>query len=204
MKAWRVLLFWTVICISCPILKAAGDEESKEVVVTPERSVWGVSFETAQLFGLSNPNNYYILPQILSFSVEPFSPLKIGSVPLRFQGMISFLGEPFAHGPETGYLGGALRWRLIVPLGDSTWSFYMDGGAGMGGADSGRTRYSLGQDFTFVLLASGGVRVEVTRNLSLSLGFMWQHLSNAGLSEPHHRNTAIDAIGPVLGAAWSF
>ena len=118
--------------------------------------------------------------------------------------LATFVGEAIVQGPESYFLGGALRFRFVFPLGDSRWSFYADGGGGMGAVDSDDTPFGQGEDFAFCLLASGGLRYAISDSWSVSAGFLWQHLSNAGLSEPRRRNTSLDSIGPVVGVSYAF
>jgi lipid A 3-O-deacylase PagL len=186
-------------------LEAEGN--LKNVLFTPEMSRekrWEVSLETGGIFGLRNPNHYVIAPQFLSLAWQPFPQWKFGPIRLRSQILVSFVGEAIVQGPESYFLGGALRGRLIFPIGDSRWALYADGGGGMGATNSDDTPFGQGEDFAFCLLASGGVRFAVSNAWSVWVGFLWQHLSNADLSEPRRRNTGLDSIGASAGVAYAF
>jgi hypothetical protein len=61
----------------------------------------------------------------------------------------------------------------------------------MGAVDSDDTPFGQGEDFAFFGFVAG-------------LGSIWQHLSNAGLSEPRRRNTSLDSIGPIVGVFYAF
>ena len=74
----------------------------------------------------------------------------------------------------------------------------------MGGVDSDDTPFGQGEDFAFCLLASGGVRFSISNTWSIWAGVLWQHLSNADLSEPRRRNTGLDSLGPVAGVSYAF
>ena len=164
-----------------------GDDFSREVLVMREKPGdrrWEIALETGALFGVRNPNNYVIAPQLLSLAWQPFPQWQIGPVRIRGQILATFAGEAILHGPESYFLGGALRARLIFPLGTSPWSLYADGGGGIGAIDSDDTPFGQGEDFAFCLLASGGVRFAFSRSWSVWTGFFWQHLSNADISEP--------------------
>ena len=185
----------------------AGESVSEQAVLAweaPRDGRWEIALETAGIFGVPNPNHYVIAPQLLSLAWQPFPQWRIGPVRVRGQILATFLGEAILHGPETYFLGGALRFRLIFPLGTSRWSLYADGGGGMGGVDSDDTPFGQGEDFAFCLLASGGVRFSISNTWSLWAGFLWQHLSNADLSEPRRRNTGLDSLGPVAGVSYGF
>ena len=179
----------------------AGENLSQEVREAPRNSRWEITLETAGLFGVRNPNNYIIAPQLLSLAWQPFPQWQIGPVRIRGQILATFLGEAILHGPESYFLGGALRVRLIFPLGTSRWALYVDGGGGMGAVDSDDTHLGQGEDFAFCLLASGGVRFSISNAWSVWAGFLWQHWSNADLSEPRRRNTGLDSLGPVAGVS---
>ncbi|HEY5814171.1 MAG TPA: acyloxyacyl hydrolase [Terrimicrobiaceae bacterium] len=202
--------FSLIVCAVAVLLGGTmkGESLPKTILVEEEKVSkerrWEVSLETAGLFGLRNPNNYVIAPQFLSLAWQPFPQWKLGPVRLKGQILLTLVGEPIVQGPESYFLGGALRVRLIFPIGNSRWSFYADGGGGMGGIDSDDTPFGQGQDFAFCLLASGGVRFAVTNAWSVWVGFLWQHLSNAELSEPRRRNTGLDAIGPIGGVSYQF
>ncbi len=72
----------------------------------------------------------------------------------------------------------------------------------MGAVDSDDTPFGQGEDFC--LLASGGRQSALSDVWSVWAGFLWQHLSNADLSEPRHRNTGLDSIGPIVGVSYAF
>jgi len=185
----------------------ADENHSKEILITQEASRdrrWEISLETAGLFGVRNPNHYVIAPQLLSLAWQPFPQWQIGPLRLRGQILATFLGEAVLHGPESYFLGGALRMRLIFSLGNSRWALYADGGGGMGAVDSDDTPFGQGEDFAFCLLASGGVRFIVSDAWSVWAGFLWQHFSNADISEPRRRNTGLDSLGPVAGVSYAF
>ena len=190
------------------LLTAAGlmadGELVRQPLEAPREKRWEIAFETAGIFGVRNPNRYVIAPQLLSLAWQPFPQWKIGPVRFRGQLLATFLGEAIVHGPESYFLGGALRVRLIFPIGTSAWALYADGGGGMGAVDSNDTPLGQGEDFTFCLLASGGVRLAISRTWSIWVGFLWQHLSNANLSEPVRRNTSLDSVGPIAGASYAF
>jgi hypothetical protein len=202
------MIVWAVALLVLGTIGLEAEEiHSKSILLAREVSRerrWEVSLETAGIFGLRNPNHYVIAPQFLSLAWQPFSQWNLGPVRLRGQILATFLGEAILHGPESYFLGGALRVRLVFPLGDSRWALYADGGGGMGAIDSNDTPLGQGEDFAFCLLASGGVRFAVSSAWSVWVGFLWQHLSNAGLSEPRRRNTSLDSIGPIAGVSYAF
>jgi len=165
---------------------------------------WAFTLESAQLFGINNPRNYHLAPQIFSLAwVLPLS-WSVAQCEVRSELLLSAIAEPILHGPENHYFGGALRSRWILGSANSHWQFYLDGGAGAGAIDSTDDPLGQGQDFTFIILFGSGMRYAVNERLSIGVGILYQHLSNGGLSEPEKRNTALDSFGPQLGIRWAF
>jgi hypothetical protein len=148
----RAHRFISIKCALCSTIAAgllfganwlqAGEELREELLanrqIQRERR-WEIALETGWIFGVRNPNNYVIAPQLLSVAWQPFPQWMIGRVRIRGQILATFLGEAIVQGPESYFLGGALRLRLIFPIGTSRWALYGDGGAGMGGVDSDDT-----------------------------------------------------------------
>jgi hypothetical protein len=62
----------------------------------------------------------------------------------------------------------------------------------------------LGQDFNFTFEAGAGARYDFCDDFFVRLGVVYQHLSNAGLSEPATPNHPIDSLGPKLSFGYSF
>jgi len=58
-----------------------------------------------------------------------------------------------------------------------------------------------GQNFNFNLVASGGTRYFIKKNLSLNAEYRYQHISNA---DTGRRNIGLNATGPVIGVSWFF
>jgi hypothetical protein len=199
--------------IACLVLLAtsvvAGDTSSEGTAINRrvKQPHWELSLETAQMIGVDNPHHYYFSTQMLNLAWEPFPPLRVGPLRLRHQLMGTFFAAAIFSGPESYYFGGGLQLRLIIPLGDTRFSLYANGGGGMGLADANeadKDDLGLGQDFTFIVLAAAGVRYAISGEWSVWLGGMWHHLSNNDLSEPNKRNIGLDEFGVVLGTGYSF
>ena len=177
-------------------------------VESAPRHPWAVSLESAQMFNIdNNPNRYFFLTQMLSLDYEPFRALELGPVRIRTQVRSTFFASAIFNGPESFYLGWGPQLRFLIPIGQTHWSFFGGGGAGLGYADahpSDKNDHGLGQSFTFIMLASGGFRYDLSDRWSVWTGFMWHHLSNANMSEPNKRNTGPDEVGIVSGAACAF
>ncbi len=107
------------------------------------------------------------------------------------------------HGPENHYEGILVgpRYNFV----QKGWPIvpYIEGGVGLDFADSNPAAGGLGQDFNFTFEAGAGAKYNITDDFFLRLGVEYQHLSNAGLSDPIP-NHPIDELGPRLSFGYSF
>lgn len=112
--------------------------------------------------------------------------------------------EQIVHGPENHYEGIMVgpRYNFVQP----GWKIvpYVEGGVGLGFADSNPALGGLGQDFNFTFEAGAGARYNFSDDWFARLGVEYQHVSNAGLSEPEFPNHPIDELGPKLSFGYSF
>jgi len=112
--------------------------------------------------------------------------------------------EQIVHGPENHYEGIMVgpRYNFVQP----GWVIvpYVEGGVGIGFADSNPAAGGLGQDFNFTFEAGAGAKYNITCDFYARLGVEYQHVSNAGLSEPTTPNHPIDELGPKLSFGYSF
>jgi opacity protein-like surface antigen len=112
--------------------------------------------------------------------------------------------DQIVHGPENHYEGIMVgpRYNFVQP----GWKIipFVEGGVGVGFADSNPLQGGLGQDFNFTFEAAAGVRYDICDDFFVRLAAQYQHVSNAGLSEPQFDNHPIDALGPVLSFGYSF
>jgi opacity protein-like surface antigen len=116
-----------------------------------------------------------------------------------------FRGEydEIVHGPENHYGGLVVgpRYNFVQP----GWKLipYVEGGVGFDFADSRPQLGGLGQDFNFTFIVGAGAKYCITDDFFVRLGVEYQHLSNAGLSDPIP-NHPIDGLGPKLSFGYSF
>lgn len=112
--------------------------------------------------------------------------------------------EQIVHGPENHYEGIMVgpRYNFVQP----GWKIipYVEGGVGIGFADSKPQFGGLGQDFNFSFEAGAGAKYLLCDDFYVRLGVVYQHVSNAGLSEPTNPNHPIDELGPQLSFGYSF
>jgi len=108
------------------------------------------------------------------------------------------------HGPENHYEGIMVgpRYNFVQP----GWAIvpFVEGGVGFGFADSNPAAGGLGQDFNFSFEAAVGAKYDICDDFFVRLACEYQHVSNAGLSEPTNPNHPIDALGPKLSFGYSF
>lgn len=168
---------------------------------------WEFALESGALWrvgGNGSQLDYVILPQILTFkSPTAFHLAKIAGGDFVMRNRFSILLEPFASGPEDYYFGvsgsGSLEWWNAA----RTFSLFFAAGGGVGWMDSKgyEVEDAQGQDFNFNWFLYAGARYMAWEQVSISLGLMYQHISNQGLDDI---NPGIDALGPVLGVTWHF
>jgi opacity protein-like surface antigen len=112
--------------------------------------------------------------------------------------------EQIVRGPEHHYEGIMVgpRYNFVQP----GWKIipFVEGGVGLGFADSNPQQGGLGQDFNFSFEASAGAKYLINCNWFLRLAVTYQHMSNAGLSDPPNPNRPIDALGPLLSVGYAF
>ena len=108
------------------------------------------------------------------------------------------------HGPENHYEGIMVgpRYNFV----QKGWPVipFVEGGVGFGFADSNPLAGGLGQDFNFTFSAAAGFKYNIDCDWYLRLACEYQHVSNAGMSEPQFQNHPIDSLGPKLSFGYSF
>jgi len=195
-----------------PTATTSGDAKDMKGVIPPPcgESDWTLELGSGGLW--SNVRNdddkaYTIIPVSLTAS------LRLDDVSLDHElgGILRGYSEFFfradydqiVHGPETHYEGLIVgpRYNFVQP----NWKVipYVEGGVGFVFADSNPAQGGLGQDFNFTFIVGAGAKYNITDRFFVRLGAEYQHISNAGLSDPIPNN-AIDAVGPKLSFGYSF
>ncbi len=112
--------------------------------------------------------------------------------------------EQIVHGPENHFEDFMVgpRYNFVQP----GWKLipFVEGGVGIGFADSNPAQGGLGQDFNFTFEVAVGARYNFCNNWFVRAAAEYQHVSNAGLSEPQFPNHPIDELGPKLSVGFSF
>ncbi|MFI5337100.1 MAG: acyloxyacyl hydrolase [Opitutales bacterium] len=152
--------------------------------------------------GTGTPIAYRLVPTLLAWRSAEFwnCPLAGGSR-LVLRHRLALIGTWIQNGPESHYVGfsgsPSLEWWDRT----GTWSLFTGAGGGFGLIDSRGVKGGQGQDFTLNWFIRGGFEHVTARNIRLSAGIMYQHMSNGGMTKP---NPGIDALGFTLGYGWVF
>lgn len=163
-----------------------------------------LSLETGVLWevGTGTPFAYRLIPTQLSWRSRQFLGHEFADgsrIVVRHR--LTLIGTLVQGGPESHYLGFAGSPSVEWWNKSGTWSLFTGAGGGFGLIDSRGTKGGQGQDFTLNWFIRGGVEHITKKNVRLSAGFMYQHMSNGGQTDP---NPGIDAVGFTLGYSWLF
>jgi len=163
-----------------------------------------ISAESAYLMGIiGNPNSYEVGAQFVTARWR----LGANHNPDSFwhgfnQVYFLIMGEPIFRGPENYYYGisTGLRYNFVRPGGRLVP--YISGGVGLGYIDSHSSLHGgQGQDFTFNILSAVGLSYKFNDRLSGEIGMLYQHLSNAGQTDP---NPSLNLLGPQIGLTYAW
>jgi Lipid A 3-O-deacylase (PagL) len=180
---------------------AVSGVESAREEFTPQR--FQVAIESGYLFGFINPpRSYQIGAEFLTARIR-WGVVRSDMWLRGFnQFYISAIAEPIFQGIENHYFGFnfGMRYNFVRP--GSRLVPYVSGGLGLGWIDSHpEIPGGQGQDFTFNVLSAAGVSYELNDHWNVSAGILYQHLSNAGQTDP---NPSLNLLGPHVGATYSF
>jgi lipid A 3-O-deacylase len=111
----------------------------------------------------------------------------------------TLLGAFVQQGPESRYIALSASPSIEWWNAAGTWSLFAGSGGGFGLIDSQGITGGQGQDFTLNWLIRGGMEHAISSHQWISAGFMYQHMSNGGRTNP---NPGINALGFMLGYSW--
>ena len=204
MKLRRIAIAVLLLGMLAPLARAA-DRISTRFSSAEEIHVPSLELaaETAYLVGIiGNPNSYDVAAQFFTArwrwgGIERDSWLQGYN-----QVYALFMAEPITRGPENFYYGISLGLRYVFAKPGARFALYVSGGIGLGWLDSHASVFGAqGQDFTFNILSAVGVSYQVNDHWKLTGGILYQHLSNAGQTDP---NPSLNLLGPQIGATYSF
>lgn len=169
-------------------------------------NLWSTEFVTGALWsvgGNASPVDYLLLPQQFVVRTPNHLQGQLWDGLIMVRSRLSFEVAPVLHGPETYFSGitaaPSLEWW------SSNRKFYLSvsGGGGVGLMDSAGTELNggQGQDFNLTWFLHAGLGWRFSEHGSLSVGLLYQHISNGG---QNRINPGIDALGPTLGLQYSF
>ncbi len=201
-----VIALWLSLCLCSSVVRAGGNEAVGKQSSGNLES-WSrveVALETGALFGVNNRADYQTLPQFLTLRVEPWRPWRFGNWSVGSQALFGVTGVAFTGGGESYYAGGGVGFRHTLFKPGSRWELYADGRFFVGATDSKGPPFGQGQDLTFSAVGTLGVTYRITPRAKIGAAFMYQHFSNAALSEPEVENIGLDTFGPSISFSYSF
>ena len=148
-----------------------------------------------------NPVDYKFVTEVLSIRYR----LTNSNGPWIFRGSLaasaSLVGTAIVVGPESYYGGFALglHYDFVQPRARVVPYFELRGGPGF--ADSRGQIHTQQQDLTFTYLLGAGLRYDVNRHWTVTIGALDQHLSNFYLAE---HNYGVDSLGVNIGVLRRF
>jgi Lipid A 3-O-deacylase (PagL) len=200
---WGTLVA-TGALIGSACLATAGPPSNSPNVSTETPPRFEFSIESAYLLGFAgNPHSYEVNANFLTARAR-WGDFTDREGFFRGYNQVYFSAEaqPIIRGIENHYFGMNVGLRYNFGRAGSRFMPYFSGGLGLGFIDSNADNFgSQGQDFTFNVLTAAGVSCKLTDRLSGQLGLLYEHFSNAGLTNP---NPSLNLLGPQLGFSYSF
>ncbi len=205
MRSYRFLIALFILVLVRPL--AAGTDSDlvrRDTTAAAGPPRFDFSIESAYLLGIfGNPHSYEVNASFLT------ARMRWGDFTDRpgiFRGYnqlyLSAEAQPIIRGIENHYFGMNLGLRYNFGPSGSRLTPYFSGGLGLGFIDSNAGNFgSQGQDFTFNILTAAGISCRFTDQLSAQIGLLYEHFSNAGLTNP---NPSLNLLGPQLGFTYSF
>jgi hypothetical protein len=215
-KAAKMAIAALALALIVPCARAGTEmHDSKDMkgITPPEcgSKDWSIEFGSGMMWSnvrTDVPRSYQVVPFDLtaSLAVDDVSLDNfLGGV---FRGYTEFMfrGQywDITKGPETHYEGLLVgpRYNFVQP----GWKIipFVEGTVGAGFTHARADLQGLGQDFNFSFGVGAGFKYNISCDWYLRLAAEYQHLSNAGLSEPTNPNHPVDALGPVLSVGYQF
>jgi hypothetical protein len=201
MKNQGAAIFAFALLAASPMF--AGGETATGETEALNTPPFEIAAESAYLLGIfGNPNSYEIGAEFVTARMR----WGIVDTDSWLRGYNQFyvlaMAEPIFRGVENHYFGINFgpRYNFVRP--SSRLSPYISAGVGFGWIDSHpNIPGAQGQDFTFNILTAAGLSYEMNDHWKLTVGALYQHLSNAGQTSP---NPSLNLLGPQVGITCSF
>ena len=201
----RLFFVLSIFCALTPLAQGGNEAVSRRLRDPSELDApsFEMAAETSYLLGsLANPNSYEVGAQFITARWRWGTIERAGFMRGYNQVYALALVEPIFRGPENFYYGISLGFRYNFVQPGSRWQPYISGGVGLGWIDSHASVFGAqGQDFTFNILSAVGVSYKVNDHVKVSVGVLYEHLSNAGQTDP---NPSLNLFGPQIGLTYSF
>jgi len=182
---------------STPVLSLALDAEVEESIEAVEpatvfgaQDTWRWNIQGGFGIGLDSSDD-----ASLEFAGVSLSYFLIDNFSLELE--LNFIAFQ-QHGPDAfgANFNLLVRWHIIA---QPTWSFYLDGGAGLMATSEDVPEGT--QRFNFTPQAGFGFTFEVAENTRLFVGMRLHHLSNANLNA---ENEGLDSVMAYAGVSFPF
>ena len=201
----RIFLAFSILCALAPLAEAGSEAVSRRLRDPSELDApsFEMAAETSYLLGsFGNPNSYEVGAQFITARWRLGAIGREGWTRGYNQFYALAMAEPIFRGPENFYYGISLGFRYNFVQPGSRFQPYISGGVGLGWIDSHASVFGAqGQDFTFNILSAAGVSYKVNDRVKVSVGVLYEHLSNAGQTDP---NPSLNLFGPQVGITYSF
>jgi len=205
MKSRGAMIMIALAFASAPFAFGGTDgSTTSSIAISDEPPRFDLAIETAYLLSIFNPPRHYEIDANFLTARMRWGTNLNGEGLLRGYNQIYFsaLAEPILRGIENHYFGinAGPRYNFVRP--GSRFAAFFSAGVGLGWIDSQPEIYSgQGQDFTFNIVGAVGVTYRFSDHFSGQIGLIYQHFSNAGLTDP---NPSLNLLGLQLGLVHSF
>jgi Lipid A 3-O-deacylase (PagL) len=203
MKLLRDCAVSLFILSCCQVFGGTGEPRVEAVTSELNPRRLELALESGYLLGAINPPAGYEIGAVFLTSRVRWGVVQ-GDSWLRGynQFYVSAIAEPIFRGIENHYFGFNLGMRYNFVRPGSRFIPYISGGVGAGWIDSQPDILGgQGQDFTFNILSAAGISYFIDDHWKISVGALYQHLSNAGQTDP---NPSLNLFGPQVGVSYSF
>lgn len=201
MKNQGAAIFAFTLFAASPMFAGGESATGETEALTAPR--FEIAAESAYLLGVfGNPHSYEVGAEFVTARMR----WGIVDTDSWLRGYNQFyvlaMAEPIFRGVENHYFGINFgpRYNFVRP--SSRLSPYISAGVGFGWIDSHpNIPGAQGQDFTFNILTAAGLSYEMNDHWKLTIGALYQHLSNAEQTSP---NPSLNLLGPQVGITCSF
>ena len=192
--AFATVLFVSVFATASIASDIAGREPWRASASSVESGIlWEVGANTPFPYRMLQTQLSWRSPEVLGRELPDGTRLLVRH---RF----TLIGTSIQQAPESRYAAFSASPSVEWWNRAATTALATSVGGGFGLIDSRGVKGGQGQDFTLNWFARTGVERVISRKFRLSASVMFQHLSNAGQTNP---NPGIDVLGFMISGSWS-